>query len=342
VAALSSEGRAIAAGLCSLWYRCAEGTGARRVFPERERQATGRVMISIILCTYNRAQRLEQALKSLQKMASPVGSSWELIIVDNNSNDNTERVVQKFMNDSSVDVKYIIEKRQGVSHARNTGVRQASGDIIVFTDDDCIVDRYWIASILNEFKSDASIAGFGGRVELYNHIDRPVSIRVHKEKTVFSSTDKLFNLIIGCNMGFVRSVFDEIGMFDANFGAGSRFASAEDSDFLYRVYKKGFKIIYSPDVLVYHNHGRGNDAQIELLYRGYALGHGAFYCKYILMGDKEVCHLAYSEIVSLIRQIIKRFATGRSSAHHRLFLRSIILGFIYKFICMKIRNECLQ
>jgi glycosyltransferase involved in cell wall biosynthesis len=289
-------------------------------------------MISVIVCTHNRARRLEQTLKSLQEMAVPVGLPWELIIVDNNSSDNTKEIIDDFINKSDLNVRYVIERHQGLSHARNMGIQEASGNIIAFTDDDCIVDRHWITSISKEFQSSVSIAGIGGRVELYNKMDRPVSIRVYKEKMIFSSIDRIFNLIIGCNMAFARPVFDEVGLFDTDFGAGTRFASAEDSDFLYRSYKKGLNIIYSPDVLVYHNHGRRNNEQIKALYKGYAIGHGAFYCKHILMADKDVFHLAHSEVSSLMKQIIKRFIKGQSSAHQRLFLISIVIGFMYRLI----------
>ncbi len=292
-------------------------------------------MVSVIVCTHNRAHRLEQTLNSLQEMAVPVDLPWELIVVDNNSSDNTKEVVNNFIDKSDLNAKYVIERYQGLSHARNMGIQESSGNIIAFTDDDCIVDRHWITSISKEFQSSESIAGIGGRVELYNKMDRPISIRVYREKMTLSSIDRLFNLIIGCNMAFVRPVFDEVGMFDTDFGSGTRFASAEDSDFLYRAYKKGLKIIYSPDVLVYHNHGRRNDEQIKALYKGYAIGHGAFYCKYILMADKDVFHLARSEVSSLTKQIIKRFVKRRSSAHQRLFLRSIVIGFMYRLIKIK-------
>jgi glycosyltransferase involved in cell wall biosynthesis len=289
-------------------------------------------MISVIVCTYNRARRLEQTLKSLQEMAVPVGLPWELIIVDNNSSDNTKEIVDGFINKPDLNAKYITERHQGLSYARNIGIQESSGNIIAFTDDDCIVDRHWIASISRGFESGESIAGIGGRVELYNKMDRPVSVRTYREKMIFSSIDRLFNLIIGCNMAFARHVFDEVGMFDTDFGVGTSFVSAEDSDFLYRAYKKGLKIIYSPDILVYHNHGRRNDEQINELYKGYAIGHGAFYCKYILMADKEVFHLAWSEILSLMKQIAKRSIRGQSSARQRLFLISIAVGFVYRFI----------
>jgi glycosyltransferase involved in cell wall biosynthesis len=144
-------------------------------------------MISVIVCTHNRAQHLEQTLKSLQEMAVPVSLPWELIIVDNNSSDNTKRVIGGFISKYDLNVRYAIENQRGLSHARNTGMQEASGNIIAFTDDDCIVDQHWITSISKEFQTGEAIAGVGGRVELYNKMDRSVSIRVYKEKMIFSS-----------------------------------------------------------------------------------------------------------------------------------------------------------
>jgi GT2 family glycosyltransferase len=286
----------------------------------------------VIVCTHNRAHRLEQTLNSLQQMTVPFNLPWELIIVDNNSSDDTKEVIDNFVNKSSLNIKYVFERGQGLSRARNMGIQEASGNIIAFTDDDCIVDQYWITSISKEFHADESIVGIGGRVLLYNKMDRPISIRVYEERDILSSTDRIFKLMIGCNMAFARRVFDEIGLFDTDFGAGTRFASMEDIDFLYRVYKKGLKIIYSPDVLVYHNHGRRNDEQIESLNKGYTVGRGAFYAKYILMADKDVIHFACSEISSLIKGMIKRFLKGQSSTKQRLIFRSILLGFMCRLV----------
>jgi GT2 family glycosyltransferase len=133
-------------------------------------------------------------------------------------------------------------------------------------------------------------------------------------------------------MAFSRRVFDEVGMFDIDFGAGTWSASSEDSDLLYRVYKKGLKVIYYPDVLVYHNHGRRTISQVKSLNKGYAKGRGAFYCKYILMGDIGVFKLAYSEIFSLIKRIIKGAFKGGSSGKQRLILTAILTGFTGKLI----------
>jgi glycosyltransferase involved in cell wall biosynthesis len=292
-------------------------------------------MVSVIVCTHNRAHRLEQTLNSLRQMAVPVDLSWELVIVDNNSSDNTKEIIDRFASQSSLDVKYVFERHQGLSCARNTGIHASSGNIIAFTDDDCIVDRHWITNISKEFRSDESTVGLGGRVLLYDKMDRPVSIRLQKEREQLLSIYRILKLFIGCNMAFARPVFDSIGLFDTDFGAGARFASSEDLDFLYRVYKKGLKIIYSPDVLVYHNHGRRSTEQIKSLMKGYAIGRGAFYCKYILMADKDVMYFACYEISSLIKGIAKKIVKWQPSTIQMLFFTFILVGFSFRLVQRK-------
>ena len=291
--------------------------------------------ISVIICTCNGSERLKVALESLRNMEVASDIQWELLVVDNNSSDDTSEVIQNFARTSGLDVKYLFEGNQGLSHARNRGLMNASGEIIAFTDDDCIVDKSWITSILKEFTSDKALSGLGGRVELYNKNDRPVTIRTFRDRVLFSSPNQLFNLLPGCNMGFVREVFDDVGMFDPNFGAGTKIASAEDSDFFYRAYRKGFKMIYSPDVLVYHNHGRRTDSQVRALNRGYVIGRGAFYCKHILRGDPVVMKLAYREISLQIKRLIKNLYRNESIGKEMRLLRFIITGALYKLAAVK-------
>ena len=291
--------------------------------------------ISVIICTFNGSERLKDTLKSLGDMEVPSDIQWELLVVDNNSSDDTGEVIQKFVKTFGLDVKYLFEGNQGLSHARNKGLMNANGKIIAFTDDDCIVDKSWITSILKEFSSDKTLSGLGGRVELYNTNDRPVTTRTLKEWMLFSSPNQLFNLLPGCNMGFVRDVFDDVGIFDPNFGAGTKIASAEDSDFFYRAYKKGFKMIYSPDVLVYHNHGRRTDSQVRALNRGYVIGRGAFYCKHILRGDPVVMRLACREISTQIKRFIRNLYRNQSIEKEIRLIRFIITGALYKLVAVK-------
>jgi GT2 family glycosyltransferase len=103
-------------------------------------------------------------------------------------------------------------------------------------------------------------------------------------------------------MAFRRSVFEKIGPFDAKFGSGTKIP-AEDLDFFYRAYAEGFKLIYSPDVVVYHNHGRRTDDEVGALSKQYLIGKGGFYCKHALKGDLNVIKMVYWEILSFVRRM---------------------------------------
>jgi glycosyltransferase involved in cell wall biosynthesis len=164
-------------------------------------------MISVIICTHNRALSLKHTLQSIMEMTVPESLRWELLIIDNNSTDDTWNISQEFIKTSALEMKYFLEKNQGLANARNRGIREAHGQIIAFTDDDCIVDRLWMASIRKEFSLDSSISVVCGRVELYNIHDKPISIRTGKKKTTFSSLKNMFNLVMGANMAFNRQVF---------------------------------------------------------------------------------------------------------------------------------------
>jgi glycosyltransferase involved in cell wall biosynthesis len=293
--------------------------------------------VSIIICTCNRAKSLKRTLESIETMFIPRNLLWELIIVDNNSQDNTRMTVEDFEINTGLNVVYVFEEKKGLANARNRGIREAKGEIIAFTDDDCIVDKFWLFNISKEFDLDGSLSLIGGRVELYDQNDRPVSIRTFKERSLFLSTSQLFTLIMGSNMSFKYKVIDVIGAFDQNFGAGTRIKAAEDSDFLYRAYKMGFRLVYSPDVLVYHNHGRKTSEQVRILNKGYAIGRGGFYCKYILRGDQEIMKMALYEIFSLVKRSMKTLLRSKPAVKPGLILRAIALGFIYR-VMVEFRN----
>src|ERR1700740_724454 len=97
-------------------------------------EQTNNPMISIIICTRNPSESLRRTLESIDQLSCPEGLRWELVIVDNNSTDQTRGVVERFNEDSGVDVRYVFEPRKGASHARNTGMQKARGEIIALID----------------------------------------------------------------------------------------------------------------------------------------------------------------------------------------------------------------
>src|SRR5690349_13182463 len=120
------------------------------------------VEISVVVGTYNRSKLLAAALDSLldQSGAPP----HEIIIVDNNSNDSTRELVQSRIAEGPSNLRYLFEPKQGTSHARNTGILNARGSIIAFTDDDVRVASDWVANLKREFDAHPEAEFLGGRI----------------------------------------------------------------------------------------------------------------------------------------------------------------------------------
>lgn len=283
--------------------------------------------LSIIIASYNRAESLLKFLRELSRQRVPDSLDWEVVIVDNNSTDGTKSAIAPVTEENPHRFRYLLENRQGKSIALNAGLREATGEILVFTDDDCIPDPNWLGAIAKEFESDPSLGVLGGRVELFDKQDRPVTIRNFPERTLIESRDQLFLFLIGANMSIRRTVLDAVGEFDPFLGPGSRIGAVmEDLDLLYRVFREKFKIVYSPDVLVYHNHGRTTDAQIQALNHRYVVGRGAFYCKHILGGDRNVLKMAYWEFSSLTKGMFKDLFTGKKIQEQGGLLWALLVG----------------
>jgi hypothetical protein len=118
--------------------------------------------VSVILCTRNRASSLNRTLQSLAGLSVPAGLRWELIVVDNNSTDDTPAVIAGFS--GVLPIVAVSEARAGLSHARNRGVQAATGTYIVWTDDDVVVDPQWLAAYVEAFRRWPEAAVFGGRI----------------------------------------------------------------------------------------------------------------------------------------------------------------------------------
>jgi hypothetical protein len=283
--------------------------------------------LSVIIASHNRSGSLLNFLNQIVRQVVPEEVEWEVLIVDNNSSDDTRSTVSPFTKKDAKRFRYFFEKRPGKSVALNTGVREATGEILMFTDDDCIPDSLWLANAAHEFASDPSLGVVGGRVELFDGQHRPVSVRSYLERTLICSRDQVFLFLIGANMAIHRRVFDVVRDFDPFLGPGSKIGAVmEDIDFLYRVYREKFKMLYSPDVLVYHNHGRTSEADIRALTHRYVVGRGAFYCKHIFAGDHGILRMAYWEVSSLLKSCFKELLAGKGIHDQRRLLWALFVG----------------
>ena len=265
-------------------------------------------MISVVVCTRNRASQLERCLRSLMTMDRDV--EWQLVVVDNGSSDDTKAVIEQAA--KWLPVTYVWESKRGLSHARNRAIAASRYSLIAFTDDDCLPAQDWLIAVIRTFASDPGLAVLCGRVEPAGAGDTSLGSRRHRHSERVSSAEQVLELMIGCNMSFRRGVFDTVGFFDAALGKGTPVGSAEDIDLMYRALREGLKLAYSPDVVVYHAHGRNTAAEIESASRDYVRGRGAFYWKFI--GDRPIQRIAYWEVRGLLKGLVHRAQLSSSSA----------------------------
>lgn len=231
--------------------------------------------ISLIICTRNRSEPLRRCLAAVARVTH--AAPWELVVVDNGSLDATAAVIEAFAAAQPFPVRQVHQPVPGLSNARNAGVAAATGDLVLFTDDDCYVDPAILDATRAAF-ADPAVGFVSGRVRLFDASDAPVTINESCLPLRFPARRFLpAGAVKGANLAFRREVLDAIGPFDPLFGSGTRFP-AEDADAAMRASLAGWDGLYDPAIVVWHHHGR-KAADVAGLHRAYDLGRGAFHAK---------------------------------------------------------------
>jgi glycosyltransferase involved in cell wall biosynthesis len=133
------------------------------------------MLVTVALCTWNRAGILDRTLGQLRELRIPTGYDWELLVVNNNCTDDTDAVIARHA--AHLPVRRLFEPSQGSSHGRNCAIREAKGDLICFTDDDVLVDREWVAEYVRAAQAWPQAAFFGGRIDPWFVEPPPSSIQ---------------------------------------------------------------------------------------------------------------------------------------------------------------------
>lgn len=288
--------------------------------------------VSVIVCTRNRVHAIIGCLESIAVAlchASPLEA--EIIVVDNGSSDDSSAVVQKWAASCAFPVRLLIEPKTGVSAARNCALRAAQGALLVFTDDDCRLSETYVTELLRYDAGDVGLVLRGGRVELGDPTDLSLTTNTYptlrRWQRQTPSADKQDLLggksVIGCNMTMRRAVAERVGFFDKRFGGGAPIPAAEDVDYVLRAYLAGVTIEYVPDMTIFHFHGRKANAAGQKLMRGYLIGAGALYVKYIFR-DSSLCHELYWDV----KKAVKEMVSGRND-----FLRDMDFSYRDKVRC---------
>ncbi len=212
--------------------------------------------ISIIICTYNREKFLPKALASLVNQTIPK-NEYEIVIVNNNSTDNTEQICKEFIaHNSALNVKYVVEKQKGLSAARNRGIIESSSDLFAFIDDDAEVENNYLETAIEFFNQYPTVSAMGGKViPVYETGKEPswLSPPLWGLVTKVDWGNKIrkyppSKYPAGCSMVFRKSVFNHTGMFNTDLNLRS------DDKYIFRQLEKfGMEFLYYPKLVVKHN-----------------------------------------------------------------------------------------
>ena len=210
---------------------------------KKQNQPNDIIRFSIIIPAYNSEKTLYSCLESLEDQSLPK-DYYEVIVVDDGSTDSTATIAKKFNN------KYIYQTNQGPASARNKGVKSAVGDIILFTDSDCVPDHNWIREMVKPFSNSEVIGVKGTYKTKQKELAAKFAQAEFEDRYDLLQKSSTIDMIDTYSAAYRKDVFLNIGGFDQSFPV----ASNEDTDLSYRLAASGYKLVFTQNAFVYHNH----------------------------------------------------------------------------------------
>jgi glycosyltransferase involved in cell wall biosynthesis len=220
---------------------------------------------TVLIGTYNRARTLGETLDSLARMIVPPGLSWDVVVVDNNSTDDTATIVRRRQAVFPVPLHYLHESRQGRSPALNAGLAAGRSTFVVFTDDDVVVEPGWLQAAIAPMMSDPAIDYTGGPVCPIWEAPCPRWLDRHRgdlwgtiaildygpSAFVFEERQRV---PLGANMAVRRTLIDAVGGFDPTLGrTATSLLGQEVAEFFCRTRAHGTRGVYAPDMKLHHH-----------------------------------------------------------------------------------------
>lgn len=241
--------------------------------------------LSVVVSTYNRCMLLPAAIQSILDQDAK-DLSYEIIIVDNNSTDNTKEIISRYSRDKS-NLKYVLEPRQGVSYARNCGIAHSRAPIIAFFDDDVRVAKDWLTNIKRYFDAHPEVDCVGGRVLprwespapawLNRNQWMPLGVQDYGDNELKIDSSNRLCLVSG-NLACRSSMFREIGSFAVELQrVKDGIGSLEDAEMMERCWRFGRRCVYLPNLMA--TTVVPIDRMTRKYHRRWHIGHGRFYSK---------------------------------------------------------------
>jgi GT2 family glycosyltransferase len=265
--------------------------------------------VSVVICTRNRAESCARTVASLLAAARP---GAEIVVVDQSPGPETRLAIAALAGGAAV--RHESSPARGLSAARNHGLRLARGSLVLFTDDDCVVEPDWVEAWRRAAAAAPDMGVGFGQVSCPPY-DPTRGYTAGFDVRAGSHGVELFRLGtgqvgMGANMVVPRRVWEELGGFDEGLGAGARFVSAEDCDFAYRAVRAGRRILHVREARVWH-HGYREGAHASELMRGYVAGISAMYVKHVRCGDGTALRLLASDLGHHVAKVARNVPRRR-------------------------------
>ncbi|HEX2034415.1 MAG TPA: glycosyltransferase family A protein [Chloroflexota bacterium] len=284
--------------------------------------------VSVVICTRNRPDLIGTAVASVLANTYP---RFDVLVVDQSDDGRTGEIVRRLMA-GDARLRYHHTSIAGLSRAYNIGVRETSGQILAFTDDDCVAPPDWVAQMVGAFAREPEVDLIYGQVLLPASLSETLASGVGTVPTLAFERPTRINRVegfrlcgMGANFGVRRRLFERLGGFDEIMGGGGPLKSSQDFDFQYRAYLAGATVLLCPEVRVDHYGLRSNEEWPATL-RAYGIGDGAFYWKHVRCGDV----FAFSLLLRRLGRLVVREALNgiRRKPSHLVYLRSCLQGIL--------------
>lgn len=218
-------------------------------------------MLTVIICTYNRAKYIGNLLESIAANDLPK-SEYEILLVDNNCTDNTRGICETFASSHKVlRFRYVVEPEQGLSAARNKGIKEAKGDIIVYIDDDALVDAHYLRDYAEWFAAHPETMACGGPIEPLYETQEPAWMTPYTKALLtawMNYGDKVREYPKGRypgggNAAYRKSVFEKVGLFNTAIGRkGGNLMGSEEKDIFDKMHALHMQVLYLPTPVLHH------------------------------------------------------------------------------------------
>jgi glycosyltransferase involved in cell wall biosynthesis len=280
--------------------------------------------VSAVICTRNRPDLIRQAVASV---LANTYRSFDLLVVDQSDDDRTGEVLRELLA-SHPNLRYLHTPTPGLSRAYNLAVRETSGELLAFTDDDCVAPPDWIASVANAFRTELDADLLYGQVLMPGALaDSPeiVPTLLIPRPYRFGRRNRFQIFGMGANFAARRPLFSRIGGFDEVLGGGGPLRSSQDFDFQYRAYLAGATVLLRPEVKVDH-YGVRSREQWPATLRAYGVGDGAFYFKHVRCADLYALGLLIRRLGRVAAREALITIGVRPRPSQAVYLRSCLTG----------------